>query len=145
MHSHGRSPEGILSLADEVFQVCYFLQVYAGLRVITVEDLLKMIGASASEVARCLELLLSSKYLEARDGGYMLTRDGVLEAERRFSEEFRFFHRGAHGICNDPNCECHSKGPGSCDVETGHRSAGISGGGFRINSFRIELKKRVRG
>ena len=48
------------------------------------------------------------------EADYRLTEKGRSEAGRRFAEEFSPLLAQGHGECNDPNCECRTKGPAEC-------------------------------
>ncbi|TRM78357.1 hypothetical protein DJ531_06480 [Sulfolobus sp. A20-N-F6] len=106
-----------LGVLDEIFQVCYFLQIYAGLNKFCINDVVKFSGMETEIINDCLDRLCKYGYLIKEDNGYyILSSIGLNEAKSRYEEEFKFFHGSAHGLCNDPKCACHEKGPLYCNL-----------------------------
>lgn len=130
-----------LELLDEVFQVCVFLQVYAGLPSFTVDDIAKMVNADKRLVEHCVEILARNGYLRVTGDGITVTDEGLNTADSRFSDEFKFFHGSAHGFCNDPDCDCHRGDPSSCSIHSSENRVVAASKSWR-KGLRLELPRR---
>ncbi|MCE4610808.1 MAG: winged helix-turn-helix domain-containing protein [Desulfurococcales archaeon] len=130
-----------LRMLDEVFQVCVFLHVYAGLEKFGIDDIARMVGANTSVVLKCIDLLVNRGYIRIDGDLYTLTDEGLQEAEKKFMDEFRFFHGSAHGFCNDPDCECHTGDPASCSIHSSEKRIKEAARSWK-KGLRISLPRR---
>ena len=107
-----------IKIMDEVFEVCYFLQVYALLDKITISDIEKMLGIKGEDIKDIIYLLKSMGFIKINDDGtFYITDQGLEEAKSKFENEFKIFHGGVHGLCNDPSCVCQTKGVEYCELD----------------------------
>ena len=132
----------MLKLVDEVFQVCVFLHVYAGLEKFSVDDVAKMVSTDIATVRKCIELLVSRGHIKVEGDHYAVTDEGLVEAEKRFMDEFKFFHGSAHGFCNDPDCECHTGDPASCSIHSSERRVKEAARSWK-KGLRMDLPRRM--
>ena len=102
---------------DEILQVMYWLRGERLGETVTAADLQRFLGDDVPVLEADLAALADTGFIEAADGDrgcFRLTRRGVEEGGRRFTDEFAEMQRPGHGQCNRPGCLCHQFGPESC-------------------------------
>lgn len=101
---------------DEILQMMYWMR---GERLgveVTPGQLNRFLGIDDLALAAALEQLADRGLVKSSPGGFALTGDGVVEAGRRFHEEFSsVLGKEDHLSCSDPNCDCQAPGfDGTC-------------------------------
>ncbi len=108
---------------DEILQILYWFRGEGLGEVVTPRDLAPFLDAGDELVQQHLERLVDEGYVMRLEGvpiRYRLTEWGVKEGGRRFADEFAELTRQAHGVCNNPNCSCHTAGPEACTDRIDH-------------------------
>lgn len=101
---------------DEILQLMYWMYGEGLGEEPTADDLLRFLDDDARDtVVADLEALAASGLVTAGGGArYRLTPHGRREGGRRFVEEFQELMRPGHGVCDNPLCDCHTRGPEAC-------------------------------
>lgn len=103
-----------LEAQDEILQVMYWLRGEGLARDVSPADVSRFTGASESDVATVLTLLVGRGLVSAVRGDvgqrFALSSGGVREGGRRFADEFADLTKPGHGECNDPDCDCRRTG-----------------------------------
>jgi DNA-binding IclR family transcriptional regulator len=107
---------------DEMLELLFWLEGEGFPGRATLPDIARFLTWPEPEAARILGRLVERGDIVRRPADeYRLTEIGRREAGRRFAEEFSPLLAQGHGECNDPQCECRTKGPAECHGGPGDR------------------------
>ena len=108
----GTKPRNLMREAD---QLLYWLEGEAFPGSAALPTIARFLTWTEAEATRILGRLVERGDVVRRPADeYQLTEMGRSEAGRRFSEEFSPLLARGHGECNDPGCECRTRGPAEC-------------------------------
>lgn len=101
---------------DEILQMMYWMRGENLGDQVTVEQLNRFLRIDERELEGALFQLAARGLIAAAPERYCLTERGVVEAGRRFLDEFSsVLGKEDHLSCSDPNCDCQAPGfDGSC-------------------------------
>ena len=101
---------------DEILQMMYWMRGERLGEVVTPEQLNRFLRIEENAVDGALRQLVARGLVARMDGRYALTDRGVVEAGRRFADEFSsVLGKEDHLSCSDPNCDCQAPGfDGAC-------------------------------
>jgi hypothetical protein len=100
---------------DEMLELLFWLEGEGFPASATLPTIARFLTWSEPEAERILSRLIARGDVVRRpEADYRLTEAGRGEAGRRFAEEFSPLLAQGHGECNDPDCECRTKGPPEC-------------------------------
>ena len=100
---------------DEMLELLFWLEGEGFPGSATLPSIARFLTWAEPEAQRILARLVERGDVVGRlEGEYRLTEIGRVEAGRRFAEEFSPLLAQGHGECNDPECECRTKGPAEC-------------------------------
>lgn len=100
---------------DEVLELLFWLEGEGFPGSATLPSIARFLAWPVAEAQRILARLVErGDVTGAPEAEYRLTETGRVEAGRRFAEEFSPLLAQGHGECNDPECECRTKGPEEC-------------------------------
>ena len=104
---------------DEMLELLFWLEGEGFPGSATLASIARFLTWPEPDAQRILARLLERGDVVSRpEEEYRLTPIGRVEAGRRFAEEFSPLLAQGHGECNDPECECCTKGPGECHGPT---------------------------
>lgn len=108
-----------LAAQDEILQVMYWLLGERLADAVSVHDLLRFSTSPEPLIEGILDRLCAIGFVQRVAAGqvprFTLTEEGLLEAGRRFADEFADMQKPGHGECGDPECDCHTSGrPEDC-------------------------------
>lgn len=112
-----------LQCQDEILQMMYWMRGERLGDQVTAEQLNRFLRIDEDELTAALQLLIGRGLISGASQQYALTEQGVIEAGRRFLDEFSsVLGKEDHLSCSDPNCDCQAPGfDGSCrSVEVLH-------------------------
>jgi DNA-binding IclR family transcriptional regulator len=99
---------GDLAAADEILQVIFWLEGEGLASSVDPASIARFVPLAEREIVRLLRRLTARGLLnEDADARYVFTPAGRHEAARRFADEFADMTKPGHGVCGDPDCECH--------------------------------------
>lgn len=101
---------------DEILQMMYWMR---GERLgdhVTAEQLNRFLRNDEAALESAMEQLIARGLVTLASDRYALTEQGVVEAGRRFLDEFSsVLGKEDHLSCSDPNCDCQAPGfDGQC-------------------------------
>ena len=105
-----------LQCQDEILQMMYWMRGERLGDQVTAEQLNRFLRIDDAALAGALEQLAARGLINAGTDHYALTERGVVEAGRRFLDEFSsVLGKDDHLSCSDPNCDCQAPGfDGTC-------------------------------
>lgn len=92
---------------SEILQLMYWLRGEGLGEVVDAALLERFLGVGADVGVGYLGRLVAEGYLEAVDGGYVLSESGLAEGKTEFALSFADLTRPAHGECS-ADCWCHN-------------------------------------
>ena len=92
---------------SEILQLMYWLRGEGLGEVVDAALLERFLGVGADVGIGYLGRLVAEGYLEAADGGYVLSESGLAEGKTEFALSFADLTRPAHGECS-ADCWCHN-------------------------------------
>ncbi len=104
-----------LAATDEILQVMYWLRGEKIAQEVAPDDLAKWLGIERRRIGPLMMQLLGARLVErvVIDSGieegvprFRLTRGGIEEGRRRFTDEFADFTKSRHFEHGDPACDC---------------------------------------
>lgn len=100
-----------LQCQDEILQMMYWMRGEHLGEHATTEQLNRFLRLEAHELDAALEQLVGRGLVMASAAGYSLSERGVVEAGRRFLDEFSaVLGKEDHLSCSDPDCDCQTPG-----------------------------------
>jgi len=108
-------PAADIARQDEMLELLFWLEGEGFPGSATLPTIARFLTWTEGDAERILSRLVARGDVVRRpEADYRLTERGRSEAGRRFAEEFSPLLAQGHGECNDPNCECRTKGPAEC-------------------------------
>jgi len=101
---------------DEILQMMYWMRGERLGDQVTTEQLNRFLRIDDNALESALEQLIGRGLVTLASGSYALTEQGIVEAGRRFLDEFSsVLGKEDHLSCSDPNCDCQAPGfDGAC-------------------------------
>ena len=110
---------------DEILQMMYWMRGEHLGEEVTHDQLNRFLRIEDDDVKSALAQLVMRGLVSVASDRYALTERGIVEAGRRFLDEFsNVLGKEDHLSCSDPNCDCQAPGfDGTCRSVDVHHSS----------------------
>lgn len=106
----------LVQCQDEILQMMYWMRGERLGDQVTTEQLNRFLRTDETALESAMEQLVARGLITLSSDRYALTEQGIVEAGRRFLDEFSsVLGKEDHLSCSDPNCDCQAPGfDGEC-------------------------------